>query len=209
MQVEKLAEGLWRWTAWHPEWQREVSCVYAETAAGIVLVDPLVPEVPEDRERFWRALDGDVARADGRLAILVTVFFHTRSAGTVAKRYKAPVWAPSRARAAVARRAARDVRGFRPGDRLPGGVQALATARSNEVVLWLPGHRALVAGDVILGEGDGLVLCPGSWLPAGTTVEALRASLLPVLDLPVERVLLSHGEPVRRNGLSALQTLLA
>jgi hypothetical protein len=36
----------------------------------------------------------------------------------------------------------------------------------------------------------------------------LAASLRPLLELPVERVLVSHGEPVLRGGLEALAAAL-
>jgi hypothetical protein len=39
--------------------------------------------------------------------------------------------------------------------------------------------------------------------------DELRASLRPLLELSVERVLVSHGEPVLRNGKRALADLLA
>ena len=52
-------------------------------------------------------------------------------------------------------------------------------------------------------------LCPRGWLPESTSVERLRTSLLPLLELPVTRVLVSHGEPVLRNGRAALETALA
>ena len=123
--------------------------------------------------------------------LLVTVFWHTRSAEELAARYDAEVWAPSRARQAVERRAGK-ARAFRPGYALPGGVEAFATARSNEVVLYLPGQRTLVAGDVILG---GPRLCPDSWLPGDVGRDELRQSLQPLLALDVERLLVSHGEP--------------
>ena len=75
---------------------------------------------------------------------------------------------------------------------------------------WIPQHRTLVPGDVLLGAaGGGLRLCPRSWLPESTTVEMLAASLRPLLDLPVTRVLVSHGEPVLRNGRAALERALA
>ena len=89
-------------------------------------------------------------------------------------------------------------------------MSAHATARSNEVVLFLPGHRALVVGDVVLGSGGGsLDLCPDSWLPGRVGQEALRASLEPLLTLPVEHVLVSHGEPVLGDGAAALRRLLS
>ncbi len=67
MDVEQIAEGLWRWTARHPEWRPDadwppdVGCVYYEGPDAVVLVDPLVPQ--DDADRFWAALDRDVERA--------------------------------------------------------------------------------------------------------------------------------------------------
>jgi hypothetical protein len=90
-----------------------------------------------------------------------------------------------------------------------GGLQAHGTARGNEVVLFLPERRALVAGDVLLGDGDGeLRLCPESWLPTGVGQRELRTSLLPLLELPIDRVLVSHGRSVLREGSSALRRVL-
>ena len=54
---------------------------------------------------------------------------------------------------------------FRPGDRLPGGFEALPTARGTEVVYWLPRERALVPGDVLVGDG-GVRIRHESWLPS-------------------------------------------
>lgn len=70
-------------------------------------------------------------------------------------------------------------------------------------------------GDVLLGAGakphatdEPLRLCPERWLGKATH-EDLRSSLAPLLDLPVERVLVSHGEPVLGGGGRALATVLA
>jgi len=66
-----------------------------------------------------------------------------------------------------------------------------------------------VPGDVLLGDVTGGVrMCPESWLPGAKGHAELAASLLPLLDLPVERVLLSHGEPVLTNGRAALAAAL-
>jgi hypothetical protein len=40
------------------------------------------------------------------------------------------------------------------------------------------------------------------------TQDDLRSSLQPVLELPVERVLVSHGRPVLRDGAAALEAVL-
>jgi glyoxylase-like metal-dependent hydrolase (beta-lactamase superfamily II) len=206
VQVTRIADGLWRWTGWHEEWKQEVGCVYLETADGICLFDPLVP--PEDTERFLAALDRDVERAGAEVHVLITVFWHARHARELLERYGGRLWAPSRARAAVARRAGEVTDPFRPGDPLPGGILALETGRGTEAAYYVPEHRALVPGDVLLGaEGGGLRFCPESWLPSGTGHARLREALRPVLDLDVERVLVSHGEPVLERGADALRPL--
>ena len=207
MDVLEIAPGLWRWTGYHEEWKEDVGCVYYETAGGVVLVDPLVP--PEDTKRFWRALDRDIERCGAPVHVLVTIFWHTRSAALMVERYSARVWAPTTARAAVARRAGVVTDAFRPGDPLPGGVQAFRTARSTEVVYWIPDHASLVPGDVLLGNGNGGVrMCPESWLPDKTGHAALAESLRPLAELPIERILVSHGEPVLTDGARALAAAL-
>jgi glyoxylase-like metal-dependent hydrolase (beta-lactamase superfamily II) len=208
MEVAEIAPRLWRWTGYHEEWREEVGCVYYETEDGVVLVDPLVP--PEDAERFLRALDRDVRKLALPVHVLVTVFWHTRSSAAMVERYGARVWAPRGARAAVARRAGVVTDAFEPGDRLPGGIRALRTARRGEVAYWIDRHRALVPGDVLLGDGaGGIRMCPESWLPRAKKHSDLAASLRPILDLPVERVLLSHGDPVLAAGREALARALA
>jgi glyoxylase-like metal-dependent hydrolase (beta-lactamase superfamily II) len=207
MDVLPIAPGLWRWTAYHEEWREDVGSTYCETQDGVVLVDPLVPSA--DAERFWDALDRDVERANGVVHVLVTVFWHTRSAAEMVSRYDARVWASTSGRAAIERRAGVVTDVFRPGDELPGGIEAFGTARRNEVVYWHPGQQALIPGDVLLGDKTGGIrMCPESWLPKSTGHAELAKSLAPLLDLPVERVLLSHGEPVLENGRHALAAAL-
>jgi hypothetical protein len=208
VEVSELAPGLWRWTGRHEEWGQDVGCVYLETDEEICLIDPLVP--PEDSAHFLAALDRDAVRFPGRVHILVTVFWHARSARELVEHYDARLWVPARARAAVERRAGPVSDPFRPGDALPGGIQAFASGRRNEVLYWLPAHRTLVPGDVILGSDEGGVrLCPESWLPKGTTRATLAKGLEPLLALDVERILVSHGEPVLEGGRAAIAAALA
>ena len=204
MDVQELAPGLWRWTAFHPEWKEEVGSVYYEAPDAVVLVDPLVPQ--DEPKRFWSALDRDIERRAKPVHVLITTFWHTRSAREVAERYGAHVWAPSRGRGAIERRARTVTDVFRPDDELPGGVVPAKTARGAEVVFWIPTHKSLVTGDVIIG---GLKLCPKSWLPEKVSLDQLRDSLRPLLELPVERVLVSHGDPVLSGGREALVQILS
>ena len=75
-----------------------------------------------------------------------------------------------------------------------------------ETLYWLDGPRALVAGDVLMG--DPLRLCPDSWLPEELRGAPIRDSLRPLLDLPIERILTAHGEPVLSGGHDLLAGLL-
>jgi hypothetical protein len=52
-------------------------------------------------------------------------------------------------------------------------------------------------------------MCPESWLPEATGHGELAASLRPLLERPVERILLSHGDPVLEDALDALRNALA
>ena len=177
---------------------------------ALVLFDPLVPEegTPEG-ERFWSELDGDVERTGHPPSVLITDFWHVSSAGEVRRRYTGTtVWSHGPAARLIGERVA-FTHTFEVGDPLPGGVQAFAVQRRGEVVFWLPDHRALVAGDVLLGgEGGGVRVCPDSWLPEGVDPGAFRESLRPLLDLPVELVLLAHGEPVLDGARDALARAL-
>jgi hypothetical protein len=48
---------------------------------------------------------------------------------------------------------------------------------------------------------------PRAWLQDG--YDAAVTALRPLLDLPVDRVLVTHGEPVLEDGLAALERALA
>mgnify|MGYP003528239490 CR=1 FL=1 len=98
------------------------------------------------------------------------------------------------------------------------GLTALAQAAaaldtSIETMVWLPKVCALIPGDRLLGDDErcGVRLCPDSWLrylPSGMRQRELREALRPLLDLPVELVLVSHGEPVLKGGREAIAKAL-
>lgn len=178
-----------RWTAHHEEWNEDVGCVALETDDGVIAFDPLDPPVVPHHT-------------------LITVFFHARSA-------RGRVWAPRDQVRRLANRGVEVTDPFEPGDELPGGVQAFDTARGGEVLYWVPSERALVVGDVLLGAGakpratdDPLRLCPERWLGPKASLEDLRASLRPLLELPVEAIYVSHGAPVTSGALARLAELL-
>jgi glyoxylase-like metal-dependent hydrolase (beta-lactamase superfamily II) len=190
VRVEEIATGLWRWTGLHPQWtprdggpdgwEQEVGCVYYEAPTATVLFDPLVP--PEDAERFLAALDRDVGRTGQPVRVLLTVESHRRSAGELAARYGASI------------------------GELPPGVE-VALSAWDEAIYWIPEHRALVFGDVVLGRNGGLEL-PRTWIGEEHYDEVV-AALRPLLELPAERALVTHGEPVLAGAREALAAALS
>lgn len=183
-----------------------MGCVYWEGDDALCLVDPLVPQGKE--EAFWLAFDRELERLRRPLEVLITIYWHTRDARRLAERYSGRIWAHAPARAPVERRLGCAVNLFEAGDRLPGGIEAIR-ARGSEVVFWIAVARTLVTGDVILAEEGELRLCPESWHPRGGGHERVRESLRALADLPVERVLTSHGEPVLEDAHAKLARLLS
>ena len=199
MNSTELAPGLWRWTALHPEWEQEVGCLALATGDDLVLVDPLIPE---DDEAAWedlgRAIDG-ASLTD----IVLTVFYHDRSAGAIRAR-----WPDVRIHAeagGVVHIEGVPTHLYRAGDPLPGGLVAHSTPRDGEAVLWEAASSSLIVGDVLLGKNGGLEICPVGWLPEGVGRQDMATALTPMLDLPLQRVVVSHGEPVLAKGRTALQ----
>ena len=199
---QELRPGLFRWTAVHPEaapepttgspddWGPDVGSVAYAAPDALVLVDPLVPA---DRPGLQEELDMLVRSHGRRVAILTTLQFHSRSRVELAERYDAST---SRAKKS-----------------LPERVETIVIRGAGETMVWLPSPRVLIPGDRLLGDdAGGLRLCPDSWLrylPSGMRQEELRAALRPLLDLPVEQVFVSHGEPVLENGSEAIARAIA
>jgi glyoxylase-like metal-dependent hydrolase (beta-lactamase superfamily II) len=193
--VQELAPGLRRWTAWHDHWEEDVASLAVETGDGLVFIDPIDPP-------------RELGEPDH---VLVTVYWHGRTTGALGANH---VWASKRSDRPLRNRGIAVTDPFRAGDDLPGGIRAFQTARAAEVVYWLPEQHAVAVGDVLLGAGarprptaEPLRLCPERWLGKGTH-DDLRETLLPLLDLPVERVLVSHGEPILNDGMRALAAVL-
>jgi Metallo-beta-lactamase superfamily len=196
MQVQMLRPGLWRWTTAHPEWTTEsvnwgpeVGCVYLETPEAIVLVDPLVPADAIERDRFWRALDRDIERRGLPVVVVATIAWHERSCADIVTRCGARSWTT--------------------GEPAPSDVQVIPIPIGAETLVLATAHRALITGDLLIGGDDGLEVCPASWLPDGVSRDDVRDELRVLLDLDIEMVLPSHGEPVLAGGAAALRAALA
>jgi hypothetical protein len=202
MEVQELRPGLWRWTADHPDWNHaehwgpEVASVYAELPDAVVVIDPLVPVMEE--ARFWSALDRDVERLGRPVFVLLTVHWHERSVAAVLDRYRAVLWRPEEK------------------VELPAGIEPIVVkgADWSEAMFFLELYRALVVGDLLVGKGGGIEIeLPVDWFPPAEQAwarEQLKPSLREQLSaLPIELVLVSHGEPVLSGGTQALERALS
>ena len=214
MDTEQIAPNLWHWTARHPGWKpesrgadglgwEEIVSSYAVVAGDVlVLIDPQVPG--DDTDRFWEALDGDV-EAHGPPAILITVFWHARSAEEIADRYPgATIWAPADNPDEVAEQLS-SPKPYSAGDELPGEIKAYDVSRLGEMVLYLPSHHAVAFGDVVL---DGVRICPDGWLTNDVSRNDVADALRPLLDEEIDLILLTHGGPVTDGARAKLETAL-
>jgi len=229
MLVQKIADGLWRWSVPHPEWKpefdkpggggwgRTVASVYAELPGSIVLIDPLLPVEAAERARFWESLDRDLAGQRGPLIVMVGSVDHGRSVDDIAARYRkdgreVAVIGDAGIREAVSCRldATFDERP------LPTGVRAepIVGMSPGERAFFLEPWKAAVFADAVIGAGGGRVrVAPPSW---GVKTEAgratydrgFRASLRAVGDLGPEILLPSHGEPILTSGRAVLAEAL-
>ena len=215
--MRELRPGLWHWEAPHPAWgstepwSENVSSYAIDDGERLLLFDPLA--VPSELE--------DLA-ADRETAIVLTAPWHERDAQSLVERLGVPVLhAAPRHRAGsdghvrphcrAGRRRQSDVvwlfrenkgeaRPYAPGDRLPFGADVFAGHKKNDTVLWVESQHAVISGDTLVDFGQGLEINEG-WLRPGVTREEIAAGLRPLLALPVEHVLATHGGPADRAAL--------
>lgn len=205
--VRGLRPGLWHWTAPHPQWDgdQEVSSYAIDDGDRLLLFDPLA--VPGE------ILALAAAREPG---IVLTWPWHERDTHGLVERFGWPVCSPPPDRPAdLARKygvTEEEAAGGSPdlawlgsfqrfgaGDRPAAGVEAFAGWEHNDVVLWIERHRALVVGDSLVDFGEGLDVWPHEdmRMPRAQVFERLR----PLLELPAEVVLATHGGPADRTAL--------
>jgi glyoxylase-like metal-dependent hydrolase (beta-lactamase superfamily II) len=90
-------------------------------------------------------------------------------------------------------------------EELPRGVEAIELAgEPQQVTFFIRDHATLVTGDVLSGTGGKLHVFVD---------EADRELLLPALDalaeLPIERVIIPHGEPILSDGAARIRAAVA
>ena len=211
--MDAIAPGIWRWERRPrglPAGEFGARTSYAVAAGGeTLLVDPLVDG---DGDPALDALDDVVG---GRVRILVTMPFHTRSAELLQRRYR-------RANAriyghpGVATRLG-DASGFESvtavGD--VGGLarfHPIGSPPRTEQPIEIPAHRALVFGDAVVETGGGELRLWDGPLDTERRRRWWHERYLPTLArlaaLEVEHVLVTHGKAAVGNGAAALRRAL-
>jgi glyoxylase-like metal-dependent hydrolase (beta-lactamase superfamily II) len=190
--VRELQTGIWHWKAPHPDWKPEedwdqaVSSYAIDDGEQLLLFDPLAPP----------SLVDELAAAR-RPVVVLTCPWHRRDTQTVVERLGAQVFVPPPDEGDPDP-VAGEV--FRGGERLPVGVEAFPGMEPNDLVLWIESRRALVTGDTLIDRGNGLEF-PVDWANKGVPAEQILETLQPLLELPVELVLPTHGAPTDRAAL--------
>jgi glyoxylase-like metal-dependent hydrolase (beta-lactamase superfamily II) len=220
--VRELRTGLWHWEAPHPEWEpsepwdQAVSSYAIEDGDRLLLFDPIAP--PSEIDEL---------AAKRETVIVLTAPWHERDTRSLVERLRAPVFVPPpdtqedlmEKYGATPEQAAGgspdvawllaggsgEAHLYLAGDRLPLGIEAFPGREHNDLVLWIENHRAVIAGDTLVDFGQGLEINP-RWLREGVTREQVVEGLRPLLVLPVEHMLATHGGPTDR---AALERALA
>jgi len=189
VEVRDVAPGLWLWRQPHPDWQPgsdwepEVASFAVESGGVPILLDPLAP--PPAAREVWERLE----RRQPEI-IVVLKPDHVRDVDLFVRWYGAQAYGPSLFwRDDVPRT---ELQAIHPGAELPGGLQVHYDGRGvMETPLYLPEQRALVFADALTAPEGVLRVWATPWHEQ-RTLPALRA----LLELPFERVLVAHGEPV-------------
>ena len=188
-QVIDVAPGLWIWRFPHPNWappdggDRRVTSTCAITGNDVAVIDPLAP--PSDATEIWGRLD-----AQSPTMAVVLKPDHVRSIDAFVERYGCHAYGPEVYQ--LDDLPTCEIEPMWITDVLPGGLTPLYDGRSrNEMPMWLPEQRTIVFADALTSLGGELQVWNTPWHEQAV-LPALRA----FLDLPFERVIVSHGEPI-------------
>jgi hypothetical protein len=185
-EVIDIADGLWIWRLSYPDWHEGagwpevVTSTCVESGGEVAVLDALAP--PEGSE-VWQRLD-----AKPPTMAVVLKPDHVRDVDLFVNRYRSRAFGPWLFwRTNVPDT---ELEPIEPGSELPGGLRALYDGRGrNETPLWLPEQRTLVFADALIGADE---LRIWGTRHIGRALPALRE----MLELPFQRVIVAHGEPV-------------
>lgn len=211
--IEELTSGIWRWER-HPRGVpagdfggRTSYAVTTETE--LLLLDPLVATADD---AVLDVLDSLVRE---RVRILITMPYHSRSSEWLCQRYrkaKARIYGHPK----VASRL-QDASGFDPvtaPDDVAGVARfhAVGSPPGSQQPIEIPARRALVVGDAIVETGHGELRVWDAPLETEKRRSRWATRYLPTLerlvDLEIDHVLVTRGQPAIGDGRAALQHAL-
>ena len=213
----RVAPGSWHRRP-HPDWResepwdQNVSSYAIDDGERLLLFDPL--GVPSEIEAL---------AAERETAIVLTAPWHERDCGGLVERLGVPVYTPLPDSAqylmdmygltaeqagdgspdVVWLLAREQGRGAPVRVRRPAAVRRRRVPRAQARTTSCSGsraQRAVISGDTLVDFGQGLEI-NARWLQPGVTREEIAAGLRPLLELPVEHVLATHGGPTDRAAL--------
>lgn len=179
--MQELRPGLWTWSAPHPGWSEKEDWGPDVRSYAYDSGSCLVlfdPIAPPT------LLEGLIEAQE--VGVLLTAAWHRRSASECVERFGAHVFAPT--------------------DDLPADVERRCTYYDDEAAYWITRHGALVVGDSFTAEGE--LKIQDEWLPPAITREQMVDGLRPLLELPIELILVTHGEPVVEDAREQLREAL-
>ena len=173
---------------WEPteDWPRKVPVVRYETESEVVLIDPFLPP------------DEDFDPHGKPVRVLLTQGAHYRGTADFVDRYGATVWTPPRA-------IWRKLRNPATTSKLPSGVEAIELhGEPQQVVFFIREHATLVSGDVLAGRDGRIRIFLDDADP-----ELLLPSLDALAELPIERVIIPHGDLIHSDGAARIREAVA
>ncbi|HWD70670.1 MAG TPA: MBL fold metallo-hydrolase [Solirubrobacteraceae bacterium] len=185
--------GVYFWQARHPDWEanegwEEIVTSYAlDDGERLIVIDPLA--APQELE---------LLAGKRETAIVLTCPWHARDAVNLADRLGAKIYLPPPDDGDSS-----PVEGnvYTAGDDIGLGIEAIRGLEDGDLVLWIPEHSAVAAGDTLIDRGEGLIF-PLDWAARHGDPDEIRRSLQPLLDHPVDVVLPTHGLPTDRDALA-------
>jgi len=198
VEVIDLAPGLWIWRLEHPGWYEHcdwppvVTSAFVDAGDERWLLDPLLP--PADATQVW---DRFAERPPTAVALLIPDHanrmswsdLQVPSVDAVVSHYGCRAFGPDDW--SNNRPPKTNLQKIVPNEELPGGLMPFRDPRGwSETPLYLPQQKTFVFGDALTERGGALRV----W---GTPhMERARSDLRAMLGLPLERLIISHGQPV-------------
>jgi glyoxylase-like metal-dependent hydrolase (beta-lactamase superfamily II) len=181
--VSSLSWWLAPHPAWEPgeDWPEEVPVVRYETDGEVVVIDPFLPPI------------GEFDPGEKPVRVLLTQPAHYRGTADFVERFAASVWVPPNAHWRK-----------RPNPattrELPLGIEAIEPdGEPQQVVFFIRDQATLVTGDVLSGTGGRLHVFVDD-----ADAERLLPALDDVATLPIQQVIIPHGDAIRTDGATRI-----